>query len=91
MALLRFLNFHMFGNIMQNLGNLAKLKSMQDALKKEEVIFEKSGVKIVIRGDMQIQKIELDGIEQRKITDAINEAMKKVQSEAAKKLMEMEK
>jgi DNA-binding protein YbaB len=81
----------MFGNIMQNLGNLAKLKSMQDALKKEEVIFEKSGVKIVIRGDMQIQKIELDGIEQRKITDAINEAMKKVQSEAAKKLMEMEK
>lgn len=79
----------MFGNVMQNLGNLSKLKSMQDALKKEVITFEKSGVKVTIRGDMEIQKLEIDGIENRKVSDAINEAMKKIQMEAAKKMMQM--
>lgn len=79
----------MFGNIMQNLGNLSKLKSMQDALKKEVVTIDKNGVKVTIRGDMEIQRLEVDGVENRKISDAINEAMKQVQTEAAKKLMQM--
>lgn len=79
----------MFGNIMQNLGNLSKLKSMQDALKKEVVTIDKNGVKVTIRGDMEIQKLEIDGVENRKISDAINEAMKQVQMEAAKKMMQM--
>lgn len=79
----------MFGNIMQNLGNLSKLKSMQDALKKEVITYEKAGVKVTIRGDMEIQKLEIDGVENRKVSDAINEAMKKIQMEAAKKMMQM--
>ncbi|MEI7653620.1 MAG: hypothetical protein WCJ70_05125 [bacterium] len=79
----------MFGNIMQNLGNLSKLKSMQDALKKEVVTIDKNGIKVTIRGDMEIQKLEVDGVENRKISDAINEAMKQVQMEAAKKMMQM--
>jgi len=79
----------MFGNIMQNLGNLSKLKSMQDALKKEVVTYEKAGVKVTIRGDMEIQKLEIDGVENRTVSDTINEAMKKIQMEAAKKMMQM--
>lgn len=74
---------------MQNLGNLSKLKSMQDALKKEVVTIDKNGIKVTIRGDMEIQKLEVDGVENRKISDAINEAMKQVQMEAAKKMMQM--
>jgi DNA-binding protein YbaB len=79
----------MFGNIMQNLGNLSKLKSMQDALKKEVITYEKAGVKVTIRGDMEIQKLEIDGVENRTVSDTINEAMKKIQMEAAKKMMQM--
>jgi len=74
---------------MKNLGDMAKLKGMQDALKKEEITHEHGGVKVTIRGDMQIQKIEIDGVENRHVADAINEAMKKIQTEAAKKLMSM--
>ena len=79
----------MFGNMMKNLGDMAKLKSMQDALKKEEITHEHAGVKVTIRGDMQIQRIEIAGVENRQVADAINEAMKKIQTEAAKKLMSM--
>jgi DNA-binding protein YbaB len=79
----------MFGNIMQNLGNLSKLKSMQDALKKEVITYEKAGVKVTIRGDMEIQKLEIDGVENRTVSDTINEAMKKVQQIAAKQIMSM--
>ena len=74
---------------MQNLGNLSKLKFMQDALKKEVVTYEKAGVKVTIRGDMEIQKLEIDGVENRTVSDTINEAMKKIQMEAAKKMMQM--
>lgn len=75
------------------LGDLQKLQQqaqkMQAALQQEEVVVEKNGVKIVIRGDQIIESIEVDGIVENRIAEAINEAVKKTQELAAKKLIEI--
>lgn len=80
-------------NPLGNLGNLQKLqqqaKQMQQALQQEEVEVEKNGVRIRMRGDQQIQEVEIDGILENRIAEAINEAVKKTQELAAKKLLEM--
>ena len=75
------------------LGDLQKLQQqaqkMQAALQQEEVVVEKNGVKIIIRGDQIIESIEVDGIVENRIAEAINEAVKKTQELAAKKLIEI--
>lgn len=75
------------------LGDLQKLQQqaqkMQAALQQEEVVIEKNGVKVVIRGDQIIESIEVDGIVENRIAEAVNEAVKKTQELAAKKLIEI--
>ena len=75
------------------LGDLQKLQQqaqkMQAALQQEQVVVEKNGVKVVIRGDQIIESIEVDGIVENRIAEAINEAVKKTQELAAKKLIEI--
>jgi len=75
------------------LGDLQKLQQqaqkMQAALQQEEVVVEKNGVKVVIRGDQIIETIEVDGIVENRIAEIINEAVKKTQELAAKKLIEI--
>lgn len=81
--------FNPFGG----LGDLQKLQQqaqlMQQALQKEQVVIEKNGVKVVIRGDQIIEVVEVDGIIENRIAEAINEAIKKTQELAAKKLIEI--
>jgi DNA-binding protein YbaB len=79
----------MLNNLFGSLGNLSKLKAMQDALKKQEMTFEQNGVKVVVRGDLQVKDIVVDGVSQDRIVAAVNEAMKKMQAESAKSLMAM--
>lgn len=75
------------------LGDLQKLQQqaqkMQAALQQEQVVIEKNGVKVVIRGDQIIESIEVDGIVENRIAEAVNEAVKKTQELAAKKLIEI--
>ncbi|VVA44504.1 conserved hypothetical protein [Candidatus Roizmanbacteria bacterium] len=75
------------------LGDLQKLQQqaqkMQAALQQEEVVVEKNGVKIIIRGDQIIESIEVDGIVENRIAETVNEAVKKTQELAAKKLIEI--
>lgn len=75
------------------LGDLQKLqqqaKQMQEALQKEQVTVEKNGVRVVVRGDQVIESIEVDGIIENRIAEAINEAVKKTQELAARKLIEI--
>lgn len=75
------------------LGDLQKLQQqaqkMQAALQQEEVVIEKNGVKVVIRGDQIIESIEVDGIVENRIAETVNEAVKKTQELAAKKLIEI--
>ncbi len=78
-------------NPLKGLGDLAKLQKVQKALQNEEMVIEKNGVRIVMRGDQQIREVEIDGVVENRITEAINEAVKQTQEHAAKKLLEMSK
>lgn len=80
-------------NPLGGLGDLQKLQQqaqqMQQALQKEQVVVDKNGVKVVLRGDQAIESIEVDGVVENRIADAINEAIKKTQELAARKLIEI--
>lgn len=82
----------MFDKVKQ-LNELRKMRSQAMALQKElekiKESVEKNGMKVVVTGDQKISYIEIDGEERRELVELINEAMKKVQKEAAKKMMEM--
>lgn len=75
------------------LGDIKKLQQqaqkMQSALQQEQVVVEKNGVKITLRGDQQILEVEIDGIIENRIAEAVNEGIKKTQELAAKKLIEI--
>lgn len=80
-------------NPLGGLGDLQKLQQqaqkMQQALQQEQVIVEKNGVRVVMRGDQQILEVSVDGIIENRIAEAISEAVKKTQEMAAKKLIEI--
>lgn len=82
----------MFDKVKQ-LGNLARMRSeaikLQKELEKISETQEKSGYIVSVSGDQKIRYIKKDGEDLKELTDLINEAMKKVQKESAKKMMEM--
>lgn len=82
-------------NPLSAFGNIQKLqqqaKQMQAALQQEEITVEKNGVVVKVRGDQKIQQIEIDGVLENRVVEAINEAIKKTQEIAARKLMEIAK
>ncbi|MDP3917638.1 MAG: YbaB/EbfC family nucleoid-associated protein [Candidatus Woesebacteria bacterium] len=82
----------MFDKLKQ-LGELNKMRQQASALQKElEKItetMEKNGWSVSVTGDQKIRYIKKDGEDMKFLVDLINEAMKKVQKEAAKKMMEM--
>jgi len=62
---------------------------IQRQLAAEELTVEKKGVLIVITGDQKIKEIRTNGKSDKDIAEAINEAVKKSQEIAAKKLQSM--
>jgi len=82
---------------MQNpFGQLGEIKKMRDQamqiqrqLAAEELTVEKKGVLIVITGDQKIKEIRTNGKSDKDIAEAVNEAVKKSQEIAAKKLQSM--
>ncbi len=76
-------------NPLKGLGDVYKLQKMQRELQNQEVVVEMNGVRVVMRGDQKIKEIQIDGASENRIAEAINEAVKKTQEEAAKKLLEM--
>ena len=78
-------------------GQLGELKKMRDQamqiqrlLSAEEVQVDKNGVKITISGDQKIKEIKTNGRGDNDIKEAVNEAVKKSQEVAAKKLSQMQ-
>src|SRR5664279_5471282 len=78
------------------LGQLGELKKMRDQamamqrqLKMEEIEVNKHGVFVRISGDQEIREIKSNGKSDDDIKGAVNEAVKKSQEVAAKKLQEM--
>ena len=79
------------------LGQLGELKKMRDQAMKiqkelqgELVNVEKNGVEIEITGDQKIQEIKTNGRSDDDIREAVNEAIKKSQEVAARKLASMQ-
>lgn len=77
-------------------GQLGELKKMRDqamqiqkVLQAEEVTVEKNGVDVVITGDQKIKELKSNGRSDNDIKEAVNEAVKKSQEVAAKKLSKM--
>ena len=78
------------------LGQLGELKKMRDQamaiqrqLQQEIVEVNKHGVFVKISGDQKIIEIKSNGKSDNDIRDAVNEAIKKSQEVAAKKLSSM--
>jgi len=78
-------------------GQLGELKKMRDQamkiqkeLQAEEIWVENHGVEILISGDQKIREIKTNGRSDNDIKEAVNEAVKKSQEIAAKKLSQME-
>jgi DNA-binding protein YbaB len=74
-------------------GQIGELKKMRDQamqiqrlLDAEEVNVEKNGVEILITGSQKIKDIKTNGRSDNDVKEAINEAIKKSQEMAAKKL-----
>lgn len=80
-------------NPFKGLGELQAMQKqaqqMQSVLQQEEVVVELNGVRVVLRGDQQVKEIVVDGILENRIAEVLNQAVKKTQELAAKKLIEM--
>lgn len=80
-------------NPFKQIGEIKKMRDqamqIQRELQGEEVIIDKNGVHIVISGDQKIKILESNGRSDDDVKDAINEAIKKSQEVAAKKLSQM--
>ncbi len=78
-------------------GQLGELKKMRDQamqiqkeLQGEVLNVEKNGVEITISGDQKVQEIKTNERSDNDIKEAINEAIKKSQEVAARKLASMQ-
>jgi len=82
----------MFDKVKQ-LGELKKMRDqavkIQKQLQEEKIELIENGIKVVVTGDQKIKTLEIDGMEDNRIADVINKAVKKSQKVAAKKLQEM--
>lgn len=78
---------------LQQLKKLKQLRDqameMQKVLQRESITVEENGVKVVMRGDQQIQELIIEGEDRKKVVEAVNKALKESQKIAAKKLQEM--
>ncbi len=80
-------------NPFSQLGELKKMRDqamqIQKSLQAEEIDVEKNGVEIKITGDQKIKELMTNGRSDNDIKEAVNEAIKKSQEVAAKKLSQM--
>jgi len=63
--------------------------AIQRQLQQEEVEVQTRGVRVVATGDQKIKVLQSNGRSDEDIREAVNEAIKKAQEVAAKKLQQM--
>jgi len=66
-----------------------KAMELQKELEKIIKSDEKHGWQVSVTGDQKIRYIKKDGEDMKDLTDLINNLMKDIQKESAKKMMEM--
>jgi DNA-binding protein YbaB len=69
---------------------LNKFKQAQSKIKKQmegiSATREKDGIKIVVRGDKKIQRLEIDGEDQKDLKDLINDTFGDVDKKVEKQM-----
>ncbi|MBI4035201.1 MAG: hypothetical protein HY381_02285, partial [Candidatus Chisholmbacteria bacterium] len=63
--------------------------AIQKQLAAEEIVIERGDIRVVISGDQKIKEFLVQGVSSQSAVDTLNEAIKKSQELAAKKLQEM--
>jgi len=85
--------FDKFQQMGQQVSNLKKIRDqavqMQKQLQAEVIEVEENGIRVVMTGDQKLETITIDGKYEERIVKVLNEAIKKSQQVAAKKLQEM--
>ena len=80
-------------NPLKQLGDLKKLRDqameIQRQLEAEEIEVNKNGVYIKMTGNQKIKELSIDGQIDLRLIDVLNEAIKKSQETAAKKLTQL--
>lgn len=79
----------MFDKIKQLKQMRDQAMAVQRQLAAEEIVVERGTVRIVISGDQKIKELTVQGVSSQEVVSALNEAIKKSQELAAKKLQEM--
>lgn len=64
-------------------------KKLQEELEKIEHSEEDGDLKVKVNGAQNVMYLEIDGEEREDVVKLINDAMKNVQKESSKKMMEM--
>jgi len=74
----------------EKIKELNRFKQAQSKIKKQlEEIYstkEKNGMLVVVRGDKKIQKIEIDGVEQKELRELINDTFGEVDKKVEKQM-----
>ncbi len=67
-----------------------RLRRLQNEIRKEqEAIYveaDKQGIKLLVRGDKRIEKLEIDGVDNKALRDLINDTMKEVDKKIEKQM-----
>jgi len=84
----------MFNKLKQFKDLRSQAKIIQNALANENIVIEKSGVKVIMNGNMEITQLTFDqGLTKENLegilTEAINEVIKKTQRLMAQKVQQM--
>ncbi len=63
--------------------------AMQKQLQAEVIEVEENGIRVVMTGDQKVETVTIDGKYEERLVNILNQAIKKSQQVAAKKLQEM--
>lgn len=73
--------------MLDNLSKIPQLIKLRKMAAAEKVEIEESGIRVVVRGDQRIERIEINGEENQPLVKLLNKALESVQKKAASKMM----
>ncbi|MEK7160525.1 MAG: YbaB/EbfC family nucleoid-associated protein [Patescibacteria group bacterium] len=76
-------------NPLSALGDINKLRQMQSQLASEEATATRGKYEITVSGEQKIKSAKVKGEEDFDLREVVNEALKKIQEIAVKKMMGM--
>ena len=85
--------FDKFKQLGQQASQLKNIRdqavAMQKQLQAEVIEVEENGIRVVMTGDQKVETVTIDGKYEERLVTILNQAIKKSQQVAAKKLQEM--